>query len=80
MYASSSKNNVYPMLIIFFSDIEECYAIPISLVDEIRKENKTKSISLLSCKEKGFKIDCRKLQTNYRYNVIEFLNNFIENK
>lgn len=78
MYAASFKKNVYPILIIFFSDIEECYVIPIEFINQIREEKKSKSISLLFCKQFGFKINSRKLQKNYRYNVEEFLENFIK--
>ena len=78
MYKASFKKNVYPMIIIFFSEIEECYVIPIEFVNQIREEKKSKSISLLFCKQFGFKIDCRKLQTNYRYNIEDFLENFIK--
>lgn len=78
LYAASFKKNVHSVLIIFFSDLEECYVTPISLVNQIREENKTKSISLLSCREKCLKIQSRKLQTNYRYNVIDFLEEYIK--
>ena len=79
MYAASFKKNVYPILIIFFSDLEECYVIKMTDVVQFKAENKSKSIPLLFCKEKGLKIDCRKLQKNYRYNIEEFLDNFINN-
>lgn len=67
------KKNVYPMLIIFFSDIEECYALNMASVNEFLDNFTSKSIPLLFCKEKGFKIDCRKKLTHYAYNVTDFL-------
>lgn len=79
MYNASFKKNVYPMVIIFLSDIEECYVIQMRDVVKLRGENKTKSISLSFMREKGFKIDSRKLQTHYRFLVEEFLDNFIKN-
>ena len=74
-----NKKNVFPMLIIFFSDIEECYAIKMTDINEFKDNSKSKSIPLLFARQKGLKIDCRKLQTNYRYNVIDFLENYIKN-
>lgn len=77
MYNTSSKNYVYPIVIIFFSDISECYALKMTDIIEFRAKNISKSISLLFAKEKGFKIECRKLQTHYRFEIEEFLENFI---
>lgn len=79
MYAANFKKNIHPFVIIFFSDLEECYALKIEFVNQIREEKKSKSIPLLFCKEKGQKIDCHKLRTNYRYDVEDFLDNFINN-
>lgn len=70
------KKNVYPMLIIFFSDIEETYAIKMSDVNEFIGNFERKSIPLLFAREKGFKIDCRKKLTHYTFEVIDFLEKF----
>lgn len=78
MYAASFKKNVYPIVIIFFSEIEECYALKMTDIIQFRNENKSKSISLLFAKEKGFKIDCRKKLTHYHFFIEEFLENFIK--
>jgi len=79
MDKANLKNNVFPMVIIYFSDIEECYALKISSIIALKNENKTKSISLPFARQNGFKINSRKLQTHSRFFVEDFLENFIEN-
>lgn len=77
MYATSFKKNVYPLLFIFFSDLEECYALHIHYINEIKTKSTSKSVPILLCREKGFKINVKKLQKNYRYDIEEFLERFI---
>lgn len=71
------KNNIYPMLIIFFSDEERCFALEICCINQITDFLDRKSIPLSFCEDNGLEIHCRKLRTNYRYNVEEFLDEFI---
>ena len=78
MYKAGLKNNVYPLLIIFFSDISECYAIHIRDIMAFKANSDRKSIPLLLCQEIGFKIDSRLLKTNYRYDVRKFLDDFVK--
>ena len=78
MYKASFKKNVYPIVIIFFSDIQECYGIKMTDIIEFRAKNISKSIPLLFAREKGLKIDCRKKLTHYTFNILDFLDNFIE--
>ena len=78
MTQAESKNNVYPMLIIFFSDIERCFGIEISCVNQFKELFDRKSIPLSFIEENGLEIQCHKLKTNYRYNVEEFLDEFIK--
>lgn len=76
MYEAGHKKNVYPFLIVFFSDINECYAVHIRDIWAYKSNAERKSIPLLFCKEKGFKIDSRLLRTNYKYEVRDFLDKF----
>lgn len=78
MLKADNKNNVYPMLIIFFSDEERCFALGISCINQITDILDRKSIPLSFCEDNGVEIKCRKLKTNYRYEVEEFLNNYIK--
>ena len=79
MYEASFKKNVFPIVIIFFSDLEECFALKMTDIIELRSKNISKSISLLFVREKGVRIDCRKLQTHYRFEIQDFLENYIKN-
>ena len=77
MFNASFKNSVYPMLIIFFSDISECYAVHIRDIIQFKDNSDRKSIPLSFCQEKGFKIECHQLRTNFKFNVKEFLDYYI---
>lgn len=77
MYEASFKEKVHPFVIIFFVDMNECYAVKMIDIIRLRGENKTKSISLSFCMQHGFKIDSRKLQTHYRFEVENFLEKYI---
>ena len=76
MFNASKKQHVYPFIIIFFSEIEECYAINIKEITKFKMSTDRKSIPLEFCKEKGHKINLTKLITNYRFDILSFLNNF----
>lgn len=78
MYSAGFKKNVYPFLIIFFSDINECYALHIRDILALKANLERKSIPLSYCQEKGFKIESRLLKTNYRYNIQQFLDIFLK--
>lgn len=78
MYDASFKKKVHPFVIILFVDINECYAVKMTDIIRLRDENKTKSMSLSFCIQHGLKIDSRKLQTHYRFEVLDFLENYIK--
>ena len=61
--------NTKCVVIINFEDLEECYCLFIAdLVDFIRTSDR-KSIPIEYCREKGIKIENRRLRTNYRYDI-----------
>ena len=76
MFEASKKKNVLCLVFVFFSDIEECYVTSIQRIIEFRVNSDRKSIPLSFFQEHGFKIDCRKLKTNYRFDVQSFLDLF----
>lgn len=78
MCFAGTKENVFPFLIVFFSDIEECYAIHIKEIFNLRLFSDRKSIPLSFCQEKGSKINSRLLKTNYRYDVKGFLDTLLK--
>ncbi|MGN1301525.1 MAG: Holliday junction resolvase RecU [Clostridia bacterium] len=78
MFDVSFKKSVYPMLIVFFSDINECYAIDIRHIIALKSNSERKSIPLSYFQEKGFKIETRQLRSNFRFDVKGFLDFFIK--
>lgn len=78
MYNANLKNSVYSMIIIFFSDINECYAINISDLIKFKDNSERKSISLSFLQENGFKIDSQQLKTNFRFKIKKFLDFYIK--
>lgn len=76
MFEASKKKNVYSLVFVFFSDIEECYVASIGSILAFKTNSDRKSIPLSFFQKHGFKIDCRKLKTNYRFDVQSFLDLF----
>ena len=76
MFEASKKQNVYSLVFVFFSDIEECYVASIGSIIAFRCNSDRRSIPLSFFQEKGIKIDCQKLKTNYRFNIQKFLDLF----
>lgn len=78
MVSASEKENVIPLLIVFFSDLDLCYALHICDVNKITEQIGSKSISLSYCMQKGFKIENEKLRTNNRFYVKDFLDKILK--
>lgn len=76
MLEASKKSKVLPLLIVFFSDIERCFALTIEEFDKFVKNTDRKSIPLEYFENYGIEIETTKLKTNYRYNVLKFLDDF----
>ena len=76
MFDAGKKDNVYSLFFVFFSDIEECYAASVGSIMAFKMNSERKSIPLSFFQEHGIKIDCRKLKTNYRFNIQRFLDLF----
>lgn len=76
MLKASTKKNVVPLLIAFFSDVERCFSLDIRYVQKFIEENDRKSIPISYFEEKGVEIEVYKLKTNYRYNIEKWLVNF----
>lgn len=76
MFEASRYRKVLPFLIVFFSDIERCFALPIQKVVALKQEGARKSIPLAYFEEEGTEIEVQKLRTNYRYNIEKFLEEY----
>lgn len=78
MCEASQKDGVIPMIVTFFYEIGECYAIPIDSIKQFRLDNDRKSIPLSYIQENGFKIDCELKKTHYKFDIVNFLNKIAE--
>lgn len=63
-------------IIVFFSDLEKCYALPIIRYIEFKRKNERKSIPVEYFEENAVNIPVSKLKVSYRFNLNKFLNNF----
>lgn len=76
LYEANKHLGVYSTIVVFFIDIEQCFALRIEdFIDFVSKEER-KSIPVDYFKEKGIEIPVKKLKTNYRYDIESWLNSF----
>lgn len=73
MLEASEKLAVIPLFIVFFSDIERCFALSIENFDKFVQKKERKSIPLEYFEKNGIEIEVIKKRTNYNYNIEEFL-------
>ena len=76
MTEASKKIGVRPILIVFFSDIEKCYALDIDDVNNFIKFCDRKSIPIEYFENNAKEIETIKLRTNYRYNIEKWLEEY----
>lgn len=76
MTEASKKLGVIPFLIVFFSDIERCFALRINTFNDFAKNNDRKSIPLSFFEEEAIEIGVKKLKTNYKFDINSFLEEF----
>lgn len=76
MFEASRYRKILPFIVMFFSDIERCFALPIQKVVALKQEGTRKSIPLEYFEEQGTEIEVIKLRTNYRYNIEKFLEEY----
>ena len=69
MQAYSHFKNVKSLLIVFFTDSEQCFALDINTVNEFIKTADRKSIPISFCEENGERIHCHKKKVNYSYEL-----------
>lgn len=76
MIKANEYSHVVPLLIVFFSDIERCFALHIIKVMKFIQESERKSIPIDFFEQEGTEIEVVKLRTNYRYNIEKFLEEY----
>ena len=60
-------------IIVFFSEKERCFLLNIEHFNTFIKKEERKSIPIIYFEEFGIEIEVKKLQVNYRYNIIKLL-------
>lgn len=75
MLEASKKRDVIPLLIVFFSDVEKCFSIPIEDICNFISNTDRKSIPLEYFEQCATPIEVIKLRTNYKFNIDDWLNN-----
>jgi recombination protein U len=73
LYNASQFDGVNASLIVFFSDVERCFELPISELLSFSLYEDRKSIPISYFEEKGVEIEVIKLQTNHKFNVAKWL-------
>jgi recombination protein U len=73
MTLASYKTNVHPFLIVYFSDVERCFALSIQNYNLFIKSFTRKSIPIDYFASNGIEIKVEKLRSNCRYDIESFL-------
>lgn len=60
---------VHSTLVVFFSDLERCFSLDIECFNEFTKKEDRKSIPYSYFEENGIEISVKKLKTNYRFDI-----------
>lgn len=76
LYEASQFYNVFCNIIVFFSDIERCFALDIEDFLCFVYEGKRKSIPLEYFEEHTREIKVNKLRSNYRFDIKEWLGDY----
>lgn len=76
MSEASKKIGVRPILVVFFSDIEKCYALDIEDVNNFTNSCDRKSIPIEFFDNNATEIETIKLRTNYKYNIEKWLQQY----
>lgn len=76
MYEASKHKDIYCNIIVFFSDIERCFALDIENFIFFMQDNERKSIPLDYFETLGVEIEVIKKKTNYRYEVEKWLEDY----
>ena len=76
LYMANQYNGVYAHLIVFFSDVQRCFALNIDKLKEfitLSKLGERKSIPISYFEENACEIEVRQLKTNYRFAIDKWL-------
>lgn len=60
---------IIPALVIFFPDVESCFAVEINDWNNLVDASKKKSANIAEIEQAGFEVGVTKLKVNYKYDV-----------
>ena len=78
MQKAAKFDCIIPALVIFFPDVERCFAIHIYDFVNLVDASKKKSANVSEFAENGFEIGVTKLKTHYRYDVEKMMRDLKE--
>lgn len=73
LFEANTFNGVSSYIIVFFSDVERCFALPIENFLSFRLYEDRKSIPIEYFEKFAMEIEVTKLKTNYRFNIAGWL-------
>ena len=76
LYEANQYYNVFCNIIVFFSDIERCFALDIENFLFFMQDNDRKSIPIEYFESLGREIKVKKLRSNYRFDIKEWLGDY----
>lgn len=73
LYEANKNVGIFCSLIVFFSDVERCFSLDVDKFIEFVKTETKKSIPISFFEENGTEITVKKLKTNYRFDIENWL-------
>lgn len=73
LYEANNYTGVYSHIIVFFSDVERCFDLPIDKFVSFLHNKERESIPISYFQENGTEIETFKLRSNYRFNIEKWL-------
>jgi recombination protein U len=69
---------IIPALVIFFPDVERCFAVEIEDWNNLVDASKKKSANITEIAQAGFEVGVTKLKVNYKYDVLKLMKDLSE--
>lgn len=69
---------IIPALVIFFPDVERCFAVEINAWNNLVDASKKKSANIAEIAQAGFEVGVTKLKVNYKYDVASMVKDLTE--
>lgn len=76
--ASAKFPFIIPVLVIFFPDVERCFAVHINDWNNLVDASTKKSANVAEIAQAGFEVGVTKLKVNFKYDVAKMMNDLSE--